>query len=176
MSQNDNVLDQETYDRGIAALDQYLKRTSTRYAIVRLVCNLCFMPLVAFATDFQHLGLIAAWAGVVILLESVAAVRVFRYFKNREKVELGPDGSINGKIISARTVSLIVYIQILVPTLLMTWAYALPGLFLWNLPQPAPTIGAMISVVVMMNVAGQHTFKPSMPFITALVPATGLVL
>ena len=54
MSQNDNVLDQETYDRGIAALDQYLKRTSTRYAIVRLVCNLCFMPLVAFATDFQH--------------------------------------------------------------------------------------------------------------------------
>ncbi|MDF1678945.1 ATP-binding protein [Ponticaulis sp.] len=176
MSQNDTVLDQETYDRGIAALDQYLKRTSTRYAIVRLVCNLCFMPLVAFATDFQHLGLIAAWAGVVILLEAVAAVRVFRYFKNKETVELGPDGSINGKIVSARVVSIIVYLQILVPTLLMTWAYALPGLFLWTLPQPAPIIGAMMTVVVMMNVAGQHTFKPSMSFVTAIVPAAGLLL
>ncbi len=176
MSQKDNVLDQETYDRGIAALDQYLKRTSTRYAIVRLVCNLCFMPLVAFATDFKHLGLIAAWAVLVILLEAVAAVRVFRYFKNREAVELGADGSINGKIVSARTVSIIVYLQILVPTLLMTWAYALPGLFLWTLPQPAPTIGAMMSVVVMMNIAGQHTFKSTMSMITAIVPAAALLL
>ena len=176
MGDKNRLLDQESYDRGIAALDQYLKRTSTKYAAVRLVCNLGFMPLVALATGFKHLEWIALWAGVIIALEAVSAIRVFRYFKSDPNPKLQPDGTLNGKKVTVGVVELIVYLQVLVPTLIMTWAYTAPGLVLWMLPQPAPTIGAMMTVVVMMNIAGQHTFKPSMSVISAIVPATALLL
>ena len=167
-------IDRDSYRTEIEALEQYLQRTSTFHAIIRLMGIVVMIAAVTYAFRGHYGVEIAIWAAVVLGLELLAYKRTQSYFR-KGPAPLSEDGQIDGKTVTRKQVRLAIYIEILVPTFFMTVANAAPSLFLMFLPAPGPILGFLNAAVLMLNIAAQHTFRPSMPFITIPIPAIGLI-
>ena len=125
------------------------------------------------AVGDSHMMVILGWAALVLSLEAVAYYRTQSYFRTGA-IPMAEDGTINGRKSPAKVVKLVIYLQVLIPTILMTWANSSIAFFLMGLPDPAPLIGFLVACVVLLNLAGQHTYRYSMPFISVWGPATAL--
>ena len=174
LAKTEEYLDQKGYQHEVDALNQYLRRTSTQHALVRVLGNVTMIAVIFAALSETHMLTILGWAALVLGLEAIAFHRARKYFRVGA-YSMSEDGTLNGRKLTARQIRLGIYVQILVPTIVMTWANSSISFFLMGLPDPAPLIGFLVAGVVLLNIAGQHTYRYSMPFISVWGPGIALV-
>ncbi|MAK60378.1 MAG: hypothetical protein CMK09_05325 [Ponticaulis sp.] len=175
MSKPSNVLDQKTYKFEIEALNLYLRRTSFDHATLRIVGNFVMVVLIAISFQGKHTLALLSWTATIFALELFVYFGVRNYFR-QELPPLEDDGTILGRPVTVSSLRFYLYMRVLVPTLVLNAAYCLPCLLLLQLPQPGPIVAMMMAFVTLLNVAGQYTYRKSMPVIAAILPAGVLIL
>ena len=156
------------------ALDEYLRRTSKSHISVRLTSNVLLAVIFLATVGFEYLVWIAAWMVVVGLAEWHFSRNVQKYF--RDGADISEEGLQEryGRVSSPGRVKFYIYMMVLIPTLVLTTLYTIPSLALMFFPGAGPAVGLILTTIVLLNVAGQHIYKVSMPFITIGTPAIAL--
>ena len=170
-----DIIDAETYRNELFALDLYLRRTSTGHAKVRIVGSLAIIALVAGGFGGQYLPWVTLWALFLIGCEVLAYRNVSNYFRDGP-IPMADDGSIDGRHVTVGAVRMILYAHVLVPTILLTIAYCAPCFFLAQMPgSTGPAIGVMVCIVTLLNIAAQHVYRTSLPFISIIAPGLAIL-
>lgn len=175
MTQPSELIDARTYNNELFALNLYLKRISTGHAVIRMVGNIAIVALIIAGFGGAHTGFLIGWGIAVVLLELASYLKVRQYF-NKGASQLAEDGTINGRHVTTKLVRIVLYLNVVIPTAVITWAYAIPAFMMAGMDGPAPAIGTMVCVIILVNIAALHTYHTSLPLITISVPAVAFMM
>lgn len=156
------------------ALDEYLRRTSKSHVSVRLTSNVLLAAVFLITVGLEYFAWIAAWMVVIGLTEWYFSRSVKKYF--RDGADLSEKGLKKryGRVSSPGHIKFRIYLMVLIPTIVLTILYTIPSMALMFFPGAGPVVGLIFTAIILLNVAGQHIYKVSMPFITIVAPAAAL--